>query len=146
MEPRHEALAINGTLRLSAYLPWSRALRRRDADPTRQNYSSPEIAKVRTCEDEPTLHAMNQKSSYSWCRGCPDSLAYGMLQSIVAHRPFEFVGWLRLADFLALAVVSRDDLLIPQMCLSVAVRMLRCLSNIDGSHISWQDSSWPQNL
>ena len=140
LEPRNEAVSINGMLRLSAYLPWSRPLRRREAEPARQAYRSPEIAaKVRSCEDEPAARAMSQAASYSWCRGCHSSLAFGMLQSIVVQRPYEFVGWLRLADFLASAVSARDDLLVSEICLSVAVRMVRCLNGVDGTRISWQE-------
>eukprot|EP00439_Symbiodinium_sp_Y106_P060142 s858_g8.t2 len=140
VEPRNEALSLNGKLRLSAYLPWAKALKRTQAENARQNYTSPEIlSKLRGCEDLAAVRALSQQADYSWCRGCPTSMAFAMLQYIVVQRPMEFVGWLRLADFTAAAVASRDELLISEMCLSVAVRMLRCIKGIDGSRVSWKE-------
>ncbi|CAE7824570.1 unnamed protein product [Symbiodinium sp. CCMP2592] len=140
VEPRNEALSLNGKLRLSAYLPWAKALKRTQAEKTRQNYTSPEIlSKLRGCEDLAAVRALSQQADHSWCRGCPTSMAFAMLQYIVVQRPMEFVGWLRLADFTAAAVANRDELLISEMCLSVAVRMLRCIKGIDGSRVSWKE-------
>ena len=143
VEPRNEALSLNGKLRLSAYLPWAKALKRSEAEEARQNYSSPEILSslLRGCEDLGAVRALSQQADHSWCRGCPTSMAFAMLQYIVVQRPMEFVGWLRLADFTAAAVANRDELLISEMCLSVAVRMLRCIKGIDGSRVSWKDTA-----
>ncbi|CAE7577830.1 unnamed protein product [Symbiodinium natans] len=140
VEPRNEAVMLNGALRLSAYLPWGRALRRGEAEPERRFYGGEAIMReLRSCEGQPAVQAMSQQASYSWCRGCPMSLTFGILQSIVVQRPYEFVGWLRLADFLAWTVVKRDDLLVSEICLSVAVRVVRCLSGIDGTRVSWEE-------
>ena len=93
VEPRNEAVMLNGALRLSAYLPWGRALRRGEAEPERRFYGGEAIMReLRSCEGQPAVQAMSQQASYSWCRGCPMSLTFGILQSIVVQRPYEARG------------------------------------------------------
>merc|ERR1712048_495083 len=92
--PMHGALTVNGLPRTWSYLPWGTPLRQQEAAPDRQNYSSPAIASVKSCDHEPLVQAMQQRGEYSWCVGCEFSTAFAMLQSMIAAKPFESaVAW-----------------------------------------------------
>ncbi|CAJ1364875.1 unnamed protein product [Effrenium voratum] len=115
VEPSNQALLLEGAPKLTAYLPWSHPLRRAQAEPWRRNYSAPDFARrMRSCIHEPVVQAVEQaqkseaseEESYSWCRGCSLAVAYAVLQVIISSRPFDFTGWVKLAN---LAAKGRGD-------------------------------------
>ncbi|CAK9033542.1 Uncharacterized protein (Fragment) [Durusdinium trenchii] len=130
VEPSNKALVVDGMPRLTAYLPWF-SPRKRD---TQMNYSEP--PQMKSCDQEPVVQAMNEDETYSWCRGCPISVAFAVLQTIVTSRPFVFTAWLKLANLLAVAAATREDLVVSHVALTVAGRLLWCAGGVKGSEIN----------
>ena len=117
VEPSNQALILDGRPRLSAYLPWF------SAKPYVSNYSLP---LRQSCDAQPVVLAMTATETYSWCRGCPLSVAFAVLQTIVAARPFEFQAWVRFANLLATVTAQVEDLVVSHVALTIATRLLWC--------------------
>ncbi|CAJ1403447.1 unnamed protein product [Effrenium voratum] len=148
VEPSNQALLLEGAPKLTAYLPWSHPLRRAQAEPWRRNYSAPDFARrMRSCIHEPVVQAVEQaqkseaseEESYSWCRGCSLAVAYAVLQVIISSRPFDFTGWVKLANLAAKGAARREDLVVAASAVAVAGRLLWCGHGIPGTQINWKE-------
>lgn len=117
---------MDGRPRLSAYLPWFQAER------FLLNYSEPQRL---PCDTQAVVEAMRASESFSWCRGCPLSVAFAVLQTIVATRPFAFQAWIRFANLLATATERKEDLVVSHVALTVATSLLWCGYGLRGRDI-----------
>lgn len=55
------------------------------------------------------------------------------------ERPFVFTAWLKLANLLAVAAATREDLVVSHVALTVAGRLLWCAGGVKGSEINPED-------
>lgn len=129
-DPFHEAVTINGSFYGSGYLPWG--------DPKPGLGMQYHLAEAQSCQDQPVIAALSAPKEYSWCRSCPEELAFLMLQGMTAVGPGNLRAWIDLANFLACSAMDSNGLRLALGCLAISFRMIRC-SGMDPEHTSWSN-------